>query len=114
MIMWQNIWLKMLGVSKTVWNFIFPFIKIFLSDIGPILIQAATAAVAQAATMPGATGEDKRNAAINSVISTLETQGIKIGLQVTTSMINAAIEAAVQAMKDAEAKKAETTATATT
>jgi len=82
------------------WSFLQPFIAIFLSKAGPLLASAALAAVkATADSMSGASGADKRDAAFKAIEADLMRQGVAIGAEVTSSMINAAIEAAVQKVK---------------
>ena len=86
-----------------VWAFIKPFVKQLMSKAGPILAQAALAAVkATAQNMTGATNAEKRDAAYGLIVSDLKTQGIAVGIDVGTSMVNAAIELAVQKMKAGE------------
>jgi hypothetical protein len=90
-------WEKIKFLASSMWEFLKPFIKIFLTDFGPVLAAAAMAAVvATESNLTGATGIDKRNAAYAQIVKELELKGIVLGTQVTVSMINAAIEAAVQ------------------
>ena len=87
-------------ITSSLWGFLAPFVKIFLSAMGPALAKAALAAVMNTekyyAGEPGAT---KRDEAYKMIVSDLTRQGIEIGAQVTGSMVNAAIEAAVQKLK---------------
>lgn len=86
--MWT--WLKL--AASSIGTFLLPFVKIFLSNIGPALIAASTQAVAAtAANMTGATGPEKRDAAYQAIVNDLKRQGI----EATALMINSAIEAAV-------------------
>ena len=83
-------------VFSKVWDFIAPFVRIFLSSAGQILGAVALQVVrniAQDTTL--VTDSDKRSAAFDAIVVDLKGKGIELGLQVTTSMINAAIEAAV-------------------
>lgn len=83
-----------------VWAFIKPFVKQLMSKVGPILAQAALAAVkATAANMAGASNDQKRDAAYALIVSELKTQGINVGVDVGVSMVNAALEMAVQQLK---------------
>ena len=85
---------------SNIWDFIRPFVIILLSKSGTILASAAISAVtatAQCAT--GATDEEKRNAAFKLIVEDLKKQGVQVGVEITTSMINAAIELAVQKKK---------------
>lgn len=87
-------------VFSKIWDFIAPFVKIFLSSAGQILGSVALQVVrniAQDTTL--VTDSDKRSAAFDAIVVDLKGKGIELGLQVTTSMINAAIEAAVQKLK---------------
>ena len=84
-----------------VWGFMKPFVRQMLSFAGPILAKAATDAVAVTAeNLSGATNDEKRNQAYRMIAADLHRQGVAIGTDVTTSMINTAIEVAVQNLKD--------------
>lgn len=95
--MWELIKLY----SSSVWGFVRPFVRMFLSKAGPILAKAALAAV-RAQVNSSKTGSDKRDAAFNAIATELKQQGITIGVEVSTYMINAAIEAAVAKVKSGE------------
>lgn len=83
-----------------VWAFIKPFVKQLMSKAGPILAQAALAAVKATATnMAGASNDQKRDAAYSLIVSELKTQGINVGVDIGVSMVNAALEMAVQQLK---------------
>lgn len=91
-------------ITSSLWSFIAPFVRIFLSSAGPVLASAAMKAVQAAAHYyAGESGATKRDEAFKMIVSDLQRQGVEIGVQVTTSMINAAIEAAVAKLK-AEAR----------
>lgn len=85
---------------SSLWAFLQPFVNVFLSEFGPVLAKSALAAVkitaANLATEPGAV---KRENAYAMIVSDLKRQGIQLGAQITSSMINAALEAAVQKLK---------------
>lgn len=83
--MWEKI--KIMGSG--IWAFILPFLRQLLKDSGPILIQAAMAAVSAAAGK--GTNDDKLKFAINMVRDELTKNGIAIA----ESMIRAAVEMAV-------------------
>lgn len=88
-----------LYLSK-VWSFLRPFVVLFLTSVGQALAAAAVQAVATVGqTYATADGEVKRREAFRLIEQDLRRQGIQIGVQVTTSMINAALEAAVQKVK---------------
>jgi len=91
-------WLKL--IFSSIGGFLKPFLGMFLSEIGPILAASATAAVqAVALNATGGSDDEKRAQAQQLIISQLRQRGIEIGAGVTISMINAAIEAAVQKVK---------------
>ena len=87
-------------LASSVWDFIAPFVKIFLTKAGQLLAKSAIMAVqAVAISMEEASGSDKRDAAFGLIVDDLKRQGVVIGAEITTSLINAAIEAAVQKLK---------------
>jgi hypothetical protein len=91
---------KLKLVFSNIWDFIAPFVKIFLTSAGNILAASALTAVkAVAESMMGSDGDTKRKAAFDVIVRDLKSQGLTLGVQVTTSMIYAAIEAAVQRVK---------------
>lgn len=90
---------KMKLVFSSVWGFISPFVKIFVSSAGQILAGVALDVVKQIAADPSLVGSgnlDKRQAAFEKIKGEL----VARGLEASTSVINAAIEAAVQKLKD--------------
>lgn len=90
--MWT--WIKL--AASSIGNFLLPFVKIFLSSLGPVVAKAAMAAVTTTAeSLKGATGAEKRDAAYKLIVDELKQQGVTVA----ESMINAAIEAAVQKLK---------------
>lgn len=85
---------------SSLWVFLQPFVNIFLSEFGPVLAKSALAAVkVTAANFAAEPGSVKREHAYALIVSDLKYQGIQLGAQVTSSMINAALEAAVQKVK---------------
>jgi hypothetical protein len=93
-------WEKLKILSSSVWTFLLPFVRQMISKSGTILAAAALEAVkAVASNLTGATNNEKRDLAFNSIVRNLESQGIKVGVDVGTSLVYAAIETAVQAMK---------------
>jgi hypothetical protein len=95
----MTFWEKTKIVFSQIWDFLAPFVKIFLSEAGQILAASAIKAVTSvAATMNDADGDTKRKAAFDLIKAELISQGVTLG----TSMINAAIEAAVQKLKDSQ------------
>lgn len=88
-------WEKMKILMSGVWEFLLPFFRQMMTQSGQILASAAMAAVT-AAAQGDMTNEERRTAAFNSILADLQKQGISMG----TSIINAALEAAVQKLKD--------------
>lgn len=93
---------KIKFMFSRIWDFLAPFVKIFISSAGPILAASALQAVQTVATYAIDNDEQKRARAFALIVSDLKSKGIGIGVEITTSMINAAIEAAVQKMKAAQ------------
>lgn len=78
------------------WSFLQPFVKQLMTNAGKTLAIIALNTVKEVAnTMGDADGEAKRAAAFASIKGQLKEAGLSLG----TSMINAAIEAAVIKMK---------------
>jgi len=87
---------KIKFILSWLWTFLSPFIKIFLTELGRAVAEAAIAAVAIAANMPeGTTNEKRRKAAYSYAKRALEDGGY----EARDSMIYAAIEVALQALK---------------
>jgi hypothetical protein len=88
---------KLKVLFSGLWVFLGPFVKLFLSGVGTALAKAAMDAVTATATSMGdADGDAKRREAFRQIRAELTRQGIQVG----ASAINAAIEAAVQKLKD--------------
>jgi hypothetical protein len=91
---------KLKFIFSAISEFLWPFIKIFLSKFGPILATAALDAVKLVAeNYSKDSSSDKQKTAHHLILQSLKSQGIAIGADITSSMINAAIEAAVQKLK---------------
>jgi hypothetical protein len=89
---------KLKFIASGAWTFLRPIILVFISQAGPILIQAATRAVAAAASMPAsATNSQRRDMAFNMIAGEVASKGISVG----TAVINACLEAAVVKLKSA-------------
>ena len=58
---------KIKFLASSMWSFLRPLIKVFLSEIGPVLAQAATAAV-QAAAVKAINGSEKREGAYSEIL----------------------------------------------
>lgn len=85
---------------STVWTFLRPFALMLMSRAGQALAAAALRAVTIVAETYGdADGESKRQAAFEMIVDDLRRRGVAIGTEVTASMINAALETAVQKIK---------------
>lgn len=90
-------WTYFKAVSSGAWDFILPFIKILLSSSGQILAQVAMDTVKQIAiNNSNAPGAQKKAIAFDVISNSLTTQGIALG----ASVINMAIESAVQKLKE--------------
>lgn len=88
-------------VFSSIWTFLEPFVKLFVSSAGQILSSVALDAVKMVAADPSmlkSGGLEKRQAAFNIIVASLKAKGI----EASTSIINAAIEAAVQKVKGDE------------
>ena len=82
--------------ASSAWGFLLPFLKIFLSQAGQVLASVAMNTVKNVAlNYASEPGDKKRVIAFDHIQNELANQGIKIG----ASVINAAIEAAVQRLK---------------
>ena len=80
-----------------VWDFLLPFIQQFMSEAGALLAETALEIVTALQTeMQGASGAEKRDRAYALIQAKLTAKGIKI----PSSVIYAAIEAAVQKIKN--------------
>lgn len=91
---------KMKIVMSSIWSFVLPFLRQLITGAGPILAAAALQAVKIVAeNASGATSSQKRNLAFQAIGESLKVQGIAIGVDVSTALVNAAIEAAVIKMK---------------
>lgn len=94
----MSFWEKIRFFMSEIWTFIKPFVKQLLTDSGKILARSAmTAVTAVAVSMTDADGSEKRKAAFDIILDDLKSQGIELA----TSTINAALEAAVVKLKDA-------------
>jgi len=92
-------WTYIKAMMSNIGNFLLPFVKIFLSSVGPVLAKAATSAVNTCAeSMLTANGDEKRTAAYNLIADELK----QAGVTATANMINSAIEAAVAKLYEAE------------
>lgn len=93
-------WERLKIFTSALWTFVLPFLRQMMTAAGPILAAAALRAVeAVAANAVGATSDQKRAIAFQSIVGELKQQGIQVGVDVSTSLINAAIEVAVQKLK---------------
>ena len=89
-------WLAIKLAMSSVWTFLLPFLQTMLTSAGQILAASALSAVKQVAADPTMiTDIQKRDMAFALIVKNLETQGIQLG----TSVVNAALEAAVLKLK---------------
>ena len=87
--------IKIQFIMSQMWEFLKPFIMVLMSKIGLVLADAAMNAVTAAAAS-ALDNSEKRAYAFDIIIDDLKQHGIEIG----TSVINLAIEAAVAKMKE--------------
>ena len=93
-------WLQLKAMMLGVWAFLAPFLEMFMTRAGIVLAGVALQAVAAVgADNTLLTDDDKRKAAFDKIVEGLVAQGIQVGVEVTTSMINGAIEVAVRHQK---------------
>lgn len=91
---------KLKLLFSSAWDFLVPFVRLFLSRAGQEVLPLALLAVRRMAeTMGQADGEAKRTAAFEQIKADAARKGLTVGVDVTTSLINAAIEVAVQSLK---------------
>lgn len=83
-------------MMSSIWAFLLPFVQILLTKGGIILASVAMEAVALVAeSMKDAEGTEKKDVAFEIIKEKLKDQGIDLA----SSVINAAIEAAVLKLK---------------
>jgi hypothetical protein len=94
--MWERIKI----ITSSVWQFALPFLRQLLTKAGPVLMTSALSAVKLVADNGlGQSGAEKRALAFHAISADLKAQGINLGVEVSTSLVNAAIELAVQKLK---------------
>jgi hypothetical protein len=97
--MWQWIEQKLGVIFGTLWDFIKPLLSAGIHDALNQLLPVALNIVAQIAKDPTVvSNDDKRNAALKNLQSYVTMIGISVG----TSVLNTAIELAVQKLKTTE------------
>ena len=89
-------WIALKLYASKVWEFLLPIIKIFMSQIGPVLSDIALQAVSTY-SMADMTNDEKRQASFSAIAEQLKKKGIEVG----ASVINTAIELAYQKIKSA-------------
>jgi hypothetical protein len=93
-------WDKIKVIMSSVWEFILPFAKQLMSKGGTLLAAAALEAVKTVANNGvGKSGAEKRDMAFNSIVENLKKEGLAVGTDISTSLVNAAIEVALQRVK---------------
>jgi hypothetical protein len=86
-------------------EFLFPFIKQFFTEMGQFVLTIAYGVVVEVAK-GGLKGKAAQEAAFNGIVNQLKAKGFELGVKVTTSMINSAIEAGYKkAVSDGVIKK---------
>lgn len=92
----MTFWEKIKLIFSKIWEFLEPFVRIFTTQSGIILAELAMKAVTTVAeTMQDKDGEAKRKEAFKMIKKELIDREIELG----ASVINSAIEAAVQKLK---------------
>lgn len=95
--------LKLKFLWSWLWAFLKPVIALMLSELGRALAQAAANAVREAAGLPAqVTDLERRKIAYNNVVNNMKKAGYvygEEGAKLTESMINTAIELALQGLK---------------
>jgi len=87
---------KLKFLFSSVWEFLFPLIKILMTDAGAVLSKAAADAVSTVAvTFADKDGATKREEAFKMIVATLTAAGITLSKR----FVNAALEAAVVRLK---------------
>jgi hypothetical protein len=77
---------------SSIWTFLLPFLKVYLTEMGGIMANSAISAVKYAATMNGASGSDKRKIAVTMVMSDLKSHGFEAAKNVIYGAVVAAYE----------------------
>lgn len=88
-------WLKVKAFFSRVGDIILPFIKMFMSEMGPVILDIAQQVVMQVATQQLSSSE-KRDEAYKQIMIKLEGKSIEAASHVVYS----AIEVAVAKLKD--------------
>jgi len=91
----KTLLLKLLGISQPLLDFFMPLLTRQIGDSLSRLLPIALEIVAELATKKNLTNAEKRAAAVNRLTSEIKVEGIAA----TNSLINFAIEAAVQKLK---------------
>jgi hypothetical protein len=97
-------WTKVKTVFSWVWDFMAPFVGTFATSAGKLVLSSAlqAAVVIKDTYGEAANGDEKRKAAFNLIVDDLKSRGLTVGVEVGTSMVNAAIEVAVQKLAKSE------------
>jgi hypothetical protein len=94
-------WQKFIFITGRMGNFLWPLIKQFMVASAPIVEAAAKAAVQITVTKYAdkiATNDEKHADAFGLVLNSLKRQGIEYGGEITKSLIDTAIAAAVKGL----------------
>jgi len=93
------LWEKLKLIMTQVFDFLLPFISRFLTEAGQFALMAAFKYVPVIAmTMTGKDGDEKRKEVFRLIMEEAKAKGIEL----STSLVNAAIEAAVAKFKKDE------------
>lgn len=91
----KALWLRLLGIGKSLWEFLLPIIASATSSYLEQMLPVAATIVGNLATS-ALSGEDKRKEAF----SQLQAEAISRGINVSVSTLNLAIEMAVAKLKE--------------
>lgn len=93
-------WLKVKLIFSAIGTWVFPLLRSLSTNMGQAVLKQAIVVVKDIAiSMAAADNETKRKAAFNAIVASLKKQGLQ---DLESSVINAAIETAVQFMKSKE------------
>lgn len=88
-------------IFSSIWDFIWPAVKVYLTKMGPYLADAAFRAVKYTAEyLTAEEGAAKREVAYGMIVEDLKRAGIEVGKQVLKHQVYGAIEIAVAKLKE--------------
>ena len=90
----KTIWLKLLGISSTVWGYLAPILK---AKAGDLLTQILP--IAEQVVLEVAKTHDLPNAKRDAALADLRDRTRAVGIDAATSVLNLAVELALQSAK---------------